>query len=112
MFGRLHGLTVRTAEERGAELLEHFDLEEAADKVVAKYSGGMRRRIDLVLEEADTLADDVVILREGTVVVASGTAAELKALSGEPRMVMQEPTLDGVYRRLHTDHDASMKGKR
>jgi len=158
MFGRLHGLTVRTAEERGAELLEHFDLEEAADKVVAKYSGGMRRRIDLAvalitepqvlfvdepttgldplartalweqlralvarghsvvlttqyLEEADTLADDVVILREGTV-VASGTAAELKALSGEPRMVMQEPTLDGVYRRLHTDHDASMKGKR
>ena len=111
MFGRLHGLTVRTAEERGAELLEHFDLEEAADKVVAKYSGGMRRRIDLVLEEADTLADDVVILREGTV-VASGTAAELKALSGEPRMVMQEPTLDGVYRRLHTDHDASTKEKR
>lgn len=54
------------------------------------------------LEGADVLADDVVILREGRV-VASGTAAELKALAGKPQMVMREPTLEEVYRRLHTD---------
>lgn len=149
MFGRLHGLSARDSSKRGAELLERFDLVAAADKAVATYSGGMRRRIDLAvalitapqvlfvdepttgldplartalwerlrslvarghsvllttqyLEEADVLADDVVILREGRV-VASGTATELKALAGEPRMVLCEPTLEEVYRRLHTE---------
>ncbi len=62
------------------------------------------------LEEADALADDVVILRRGEV-VASGTAAELKALAGEPRMIMCEPTLEEVYRRLHADHDQTEAGR-
>src|SRR5262249_58133277 len=34
---------------RSAELLERFDLSDAADRVVRTYSGGMRRRLDLAL---------------------------------------------------------------
>ena len=60
------------------------------------------------LEEADTLADDVVILRDGRV-VASGTPAELKRLVGPPRMELREPTLEDVYLRVyagtHTEED-------
>ena len=52
------------------------------------------------LEEADTLADDVVILRDGRV-VASGTPAELKRLIGPPRMELREPTLEDVYLRVY-----------
>lgn len=52
------------------------------------------------LEEADTLADRVVILRDGRV-VASGTPAELKALVGSPRMELREPTLEDVYLHLY-----------
>jgi ABC-type multidrug transport system ATPase subunit len=52
------------------------------------------------LEEADALADDVVILREG-VVIAQGTPEDLKKLVGEPQMVLREPTLEDVYLHLH-----------
>ncbi|WP_342373038.1 ATP-binding cassette domain-containing protein [Propioniciclava soli] len=52
------------------------------------------------LEEADELADDVVILREGAV-LATGTPKDLKALVGEPRMELREPTLEDVYLHLH-----------
>ncbi len=44
---RLAGTTRRAARERAAELLERFDLLEAADRKVAGWSGGMRRRLDL-----------------------------------------------------------------
>jgi ABC-2 type transport system ATP-binding protein len=47
MFGRLSGLTKRAAKERAAELLEQFDLVDAADRPSKGYSGGMRRRLDL-----------------------------------------------------------------
>lgn len=47
VFGRLLGLGHRAAKARGAELLEAFGLAEAAKRPVAKYSGGMRRRLDL-----------------------------------------------------------------
>ncbi|MBB1243402.1 ATP-binding cassette domain-containing protein [Streptomyces durbertensis] len=46
-FGRLRGLGRRAARERAAELLGSFDLREAADRAVATYSGGMRRRLDI-----------------------------------------------------------------
>ncbi|MFG2023379.1 ATP-binding cassette domain-containing protein [Streptomyces sp. NPDC048825] len=47
MFGRLFHLGGRGARLRAGELLEQFDLVDAADKGVGKYSGGMRRRLDL-----------------------------------------------------------------
>ncbi|WP_238663259.1 ABC transporter ATP-binding protein [Kocuria carniphila] len=148
LFGRLLGLNRATAKRRAEELLSQFDLIDAADRPVGKYSGGMRRRIDLAvalickpdvlfidepttgldpvarrdlwaavkarvcegtavvlttqyLEEADALADDVVILREGRVLVA-GTSWELKRLAGEPRTEVREPTLEDLYLQLHT----------
>ncbi|MFH9468305.1 ATP-binding cassette domain-containing protein [Streptomyces clavifer] len=47
MFGRLFHLGRAGARRRAGELLERFDLVEAAGKGVTEYSGGMRRRLDL-----------------------------------------------------------------
>lgn len=47
MFGRLYHLSARDARTRAAELLERFDLTDAASRIVKTYSGGMRRRLDL-----------------------------------------------------------------
>ena len=47
MMGRLAGLPGPTARRRAAELLERFDLTEAARRTVSTWSGGMRRRLDL-----------------------------------------------------------------
>lgn len=47
MFGRLQGLKKSEARSRAKDLLEQFDLVDAADRRVSTYSGGMRRRIDL-----------------------------------------------------------------
>jgi len=47
MFGRLYQLRDRETRKRTGELLEQFDLAEAADRTVKTYSGGMRRRLDL-----------------------------------------------------------------
>lgn len=47
MVGRLYHLPRREAARRGKELLARFGLEEAGDRVVKNYSGGMRRRLDL-----------------------------------------------------------------
>ncbi len=47
MIGRLAGLSGSQAKQRAAELLERFDLVDAARRQVATYSGGMRRRLDL-----------------------------------------------------------------
>lgn len=49
MLARLSGLGARAARTRADELLERFDLAEAAGRRVATYSGGMRRRLDLAL---------------------------------------------------------------
>jgi ABC-2 type transport system ATP-binding protein len=45
----LHGLPKTERERRGAELLDRVGLNEAADRKVAGYSGGMKRRLDLGL---------------------------------------------------------------
>lgn len=147
MFARLVGLPRPAARQRASELLEQAGLAVEADRPVSGFSGGMRRRLDLVaslitrpavllidepttgldpvarrtiwqavkalvaegttvllttqyLEEADGLADHVVILREGRV-LATGAPAELKALVGPPRMELREPTLEDVYLQLY-----------
>ena len=47
MIGRLSGLSRAQSRLRASELLERFDLTDAADRVLKGYSGGMRRRLDL-----------------------------------------------------------------
>ena len=128
LLGRLHHLGGRAAARRADELLERFGLGEAAGRLVRGYSGGMRRRLDLIaslitrpqvlfldepttgldprsrgaiwdtirdlaregttvllttqyLDEADQLADDIVLVDHG-VVIASGTARRLKESIG------------------------------
>ncbi|USX55802.1 ATP-binding cassette domain-containing protein [Lentzea sp. HUAS12] len=132
MIGRLRGSTRPAARSRALDLLERFDLTEAADRRVRTYSGGMRRRLDLAmslvarprllfldepttgldpvsrttmwdaigdlvrdgvtiflttqyLEEADRLADRILMLHRGGV-VADGTADALKNSVGGTRL--------------------------
>src|SRR5258706_836988 len=47
MFGRLFRLSRTEARRRASELLERFELTDAADRTAKTYSGGMRRRLDL-----------------------------------------------------------------
>lgn len=131
-MGRLYRLTKNSAKARANELLEEFDLVEAADRPLKTYSGGMRRRLDLAvsliatppiifldepttgldprsrlamweiikklmangttillttqyLEEADQLADQIVVI-DGGKVVAEGTAKDLKSKIGKDRL--------------------------
>ncbi|MDT7801501.1 MAG: type transport system ATP-binding protein [Actinomycetota bacterium] len=132
MVGRLYGRKKAPARARARELLARFQLEEAADRPVKGYSGGMRRRLDLAgalvaepavvvldepttgldpggrldtwavikelvadgttvllttqyLEEADQLADSIVVIDHGKV-IARGSADELKAQIGGERL--------------------------
>jgi ABC-2 type transport system ATP-binding protein len=47
IFSRLLGLSRTAARQKATELLEEFHLTEAAKRPLAKFSGGMRRRLDL-----------------------------------------------------------------
>ena len=58
LMADLHHLAKAEGHRRADELLERFDLTEAAGKLAATYSGGMRRRLDLAM----TLVGDVRII--------------------------------------------------
>ncbi|MFG6195535.1 ATP-binding cassette domain-containing protein [Nonomuraea sp. JJY05] len=64
MFGRLSHLSRREAHRRADELLERFGLMDAADRQVTGYSGGMRRRLDLITSLI--LRPEVLFLDEPT----------------------------------------------
>jgi ABC-2 type transport system ATP-binding protein len=64
LMADLHHLDKATGHRRAADLLQQFDLVEAAGKPASTYSGGMRRRLDLAM----TLVGDprVIFLDEPT----------------------------------------------
>lgn len=132
MFGDLFHLAPAYVKERSQELLERFDLADAADRSLRTYSGGMRRRLDLAasliakprilfldepttgldprsriglwevikdlvadgttvllttqyLDEADQLAEEIVVIDHGRV-IAQGTSDALKDQVGGDRL--------------------------
>jgi ABC-2 type transport system ATP-binding protein len=62
--GRLYGMNKADAQKRAAEVLATLDLEEAADRSISTYSGGMKRRLDVGLGIVHTPA--VLFLDEPT----------------------------------------------
>ncbi|TFC04105.1 ATP-binding cassette domain-containing protein [Cryobacterium adonitolivorans] len=64
LMARLRHLGAKRSKTRVAELLEQFDLVEAARKPLATYSGGMRRRLDLAMTLVAT--PSVIFLDEPT----------------------------------------------
>ena len=64
MMGRLYHLRKADAQRRAQELLQQFDLVDAAGRIVKTYSGGMRRRLDLAASLVAT--PPIVFLDEPT----------------------------------------------
>ncbi|MET0135256.1 MAG: ATP-binding cassette domain-containing protein [Kibdelosporangium sp.] len=64
LMADLHHLGRANGRRRAAELLEQFDLVDAARKMAATYSGGMRRRLDLAMTLVGT--PEVIFLDEPT----------------------------------------------
>ncbi|MDZ7728531.1 MAG: ATP-binding cassette domain-containing protein [Dehalococcoidia bacterium] len=64
LIGRLMGYSTKQAKARATELLHAFDLADAADRQVKKYSGGMHRRLDIAASIVVT--PDLIFLDEPT----------------------------------------------
>jgi len=64
LLGRLLGLSRAEAKRRASELLSAFGLEDATNKQVKEYSGGMRRRLDIAASIITT--PDLLFLDEPT----------------------------------------------
>src|ERR1700733_12263312 len=75
MIGRLLGLSRSDSKTRAAELLERFELADAAGRSAKTYSGGMRRRLDLAA--ALVARAPVLFLDEPTTRAAPGSRGGL-----------------------------------
>ena len=64
MIGRLYHLSAANAKIRAKELIARFELEDAAERAVKTYSGGMRRRLDLAASL--TISPPILFLDEPT----------------------------------------------
>ena len=64
LLGRLLGLKRPAAKARAVELLDAFGLEDASDRLVKNYSGGMRRRLDIAA--SIVVSPEVMFLDEPT----------------------------------------------
>jgi ABC-2 type transport system ATP-binding protein len=95
LMADLHHLGRREGRRRADELLERFDLVEAAKKPIASYSGGMRRRLDLAM----TLIADprLIFLDEPTTGLDPRSRRDLWA-------IIRELVADGVTIFLTTQY--------
>src|SRR3712207_5872728 len=64
LIARLLGYSRKQSRARAGELLDAFDLDKAADRQVKKYSGGMRRRLDIAA--SIVITPDLMFLDEPT----------------------------------------------
>jgi daunorubicin resistance ABC transporter ATP-binding subunit len=83
MIARLYRLPRDEARRRASEVLEQFELVEAADRRAATYSGGMRRRLDLAAGLIGM--PPVVLLDEPTTGLDPRSRQELWRIVGELR---------------------------
>jgi daunorubicin resistance ABC transporter ATP-binding subunit len=83
MIGQLYRLPRAEARRRAAEVLDRFDLADAADRRASTYSGGMRRRLDLAASL--TGRPPVLLLDEPTTGLDPRSRQELWAVIDELR---------------------------
>ncbi len=77
MFGRLHHLGDRAALRRADELLGHFGFADVASRLAETYSGGMRRRLDLIASLI--VAPPVLFLDEPSTGLDPGSRSQIWA---------------------------------